>query len=98
MVAWVMKCPIFQLVKAEHQVLSGLLQSLPILEWKLDHIIMDLVTDLPTSRFRYDAICVMLDSLTKSVFFLSIWKTNGIDRIAENYINEILQVHGVPMR
>nr|AAD25146.1 putative retroelement pol polyprotein [Arabidopsis thaliana] len=38
---WVAKCPTCQLVKAEHQVPSGLLQNLPIPEWKWDHITMD---------------------------------------------------------
>ena len=31
---WVAKCPTCQLVKAEHQVTGGMLQSLPIPEWK----------------------------------------------------------------
>ncbi|KAF8088070.1 hypothetical protein N665_0555s0002 [Sinapis alba] len=52
---WVSKCPTCQLVKSEHQVPSGLLQSLPIPEWKWDHITMDFVTGFPTTRRKKDA-------------------------------------------
>ncbi|CAA7030289.1 unnamed protein product [Microthlaspi erraticum] len=40
---WVAKCNTCALVKAEHQVPGGLLQSLPIPEWKWDRITMDFV-------------------------------------------------------
>ncbi|KAF8089382.1 hypothetical protein N665_0507s0002 [Sinapis alba] len=53
---WVAKCPTCQLVKAEHQVPSGLLQNLSIPEWKWDHVTMDLVTGFPTTRNRKDAV------------------------------------------
>ena len=38
--------PICQQVKVEHQKHAGLLQLLPILEWKWDHITMDFVIGL----------------------------------------------------
>ena len=47
---WVAKCSTCQLIKAEHQVPSGLLQSLPIPEWKWDHITMNFVTGFLTTR------------------------------------------------
>ena len=72
---WVAKCPTCQLVKAEQQVPSGLLQSLPIPEWKWDHITMDFVTGFPTTRNRNDAVWVIVDRLTKSAHFLAIKKT-----------------------
>ncbi|CAA7035494.1 unnamed protein product [Microthlaspi erraticum] len=49
------KCNTCALVKAEHQVPGGLLQSLPIPEWKWDRITMDFVVGLPVSR-TFDAI------------------------------------------
>ena len=58
---WVSKCPTCQLVKAEHQVPNGLLQNLPIPEWKWDHITMDFVTGFLTTRKRKDAIWVVVD-------------------------------------
>ena len=40
-------CDVCQSVKAEHQKPAGLLQPLPILEWKLDKHGMDFITDCP---------------------------------------------------
>ncbi|XP_057999120.1 uncharacterized protein LOC110672629 [Hevea brasiliensis] len=42
---FVAKCLICQQVKAEHQVLVGLLQPLPILEWKRERITMDFMIE-----------------------------------------------------
>ncbi|KAF8048073.1 hypothetical protein N665_2693s0001 [Sinapis alba] len=58
---WVSKCPTCQFVKAEHQVPSGLLQSLPILKCKWDHITMDFVTSFPTTRMKKYALWVTVD-------------------------------------
>ena len=38
-----------QQVKAKYQKLAGPLQSIPILEWKWEHITMDFVIKLPNS-------------------------------------------------
>ncbi|KAF8082653.1 hypothetical protein N665_0815s0003 [Sinapis alba] len=76
---WVAKCPTCQLIKAEHQVPSGLLQNLPIPEWKWDHITMDFVSGFPTTRNRKDAVWVVVDRLTKSAHFIPIKKTDGVE-------------------
>ena len=49
-------CDVFQRVKAEHQKPAGLLQPLPIPEWKWDQIGMDFITCLPRTRSGYDSI------------------------------------------
>ena len=41
---YVSRCVVCQQVKIEHQRPKGLLQSLPILEWKWDHITIDFVS------------------------------------------------------
>ena len=41
---YISKCAMCQQVKIKHQSPRGLLQSLPILEWKWDHITMDFVS------------------------------------------------------
>ncbi|KAG7572389.1 Ribonuclease H-like superfamily [Arabidopsis suecica] len=49
-------CDVCQLVKAEHRNPGGLLQSLPLSNWKWDMITMDFMVGLPISRTK-DAIC-----------------------------------------
>ena len=93
---WVAACNVCQLVKAEHQVPSGLLRSLPIPEWKWDMITMDFVVGLPVSRTK-DAIWVIVDRLTKCARFLAIKKTDGAAVLARKYVQEIVRLYGVPV-
>nr|GFB04890.1 retrotransposon protein, putative, Ty3-gypsy subclass [Tanacetum cinerariifolium] len=75
---FVSKCLICQQVKIEHQRASGLLQPLDIHVWKWDEIYMDFVTGLPQTQRRHDAIWVVVDRLTKSVYFLPIRKDYSV--------------------
>ena len=47
-------CDVCQRVKAEHQKPAGLLQPLPIPEWKWDKLGMDFVMGFPGTRSGYD--------------------------------------------
>nr|GFC54114.1 hypothetical protein [Tanacetum cinerariifolium] len=67
-------------VKIEHQRASGLLQQLDIPVWKWDERSMDLVTGLPPTQRRHDAIWVVVDRLTKSAYFLPIRKDFSVSR------------------
>jgi hypothetical protein len=53
---YVARCDSCQRIKAEHQRLAGLLQSLQIPHWKLDEIGMDFIVGLPYTRAGYDSI------------------------------------------
>jgi len=53
------------MVKAEHKHLVGLLQPLPIPEWKWEVISMDFITCLPKSNKHNDSIMVFVDKLSK---------------------------------
>jgi hypothetical protein len=44
---YIARCMECQKVKADHRHLAGLLQPLPILEWKWDVVTMDFITGLP---------------------------------------------------
>ena len=50
-----------QQIKAKHQRPRGLLQPLPIPEWKWEHITMDFVVGLPKSLQGYDFVWVIID-------------------------------------
>ena len=67
---FVAKCLVCQQVKDELQRRTRSLQSLTILEWKWEHIVMDFFIGLPTSLGGNNAIWVILDRLTKSTHFL----------------------------
>ena len=69
---YVSKCLTCQQVKAEHQVPSGLLNSIPIPQWKWDSIAMDFVTRLPLTQRKHDSVWVMVDRLTKSTHFILV--------------------------
>jgi len=94
---WVAKCTTCQLVKAEHKSPSGLLQGLPLPEWKWDMVTMDFVTGLPRTASKQDAIWVIVDRLTKSAHFLAVNKKDTADRLAQKYMDEIVRRHGVPV-
>ena len=69
---YVAKCLTCQQVKVEHQVPFGLLNPLPIPQWKWDNITMDLVSGFPLTQRKHDAVWVIVDRLTKSAHFLPI--------------------------
>ena len=94
---YVAKCLTCQQVKAEHQVPSGLLNPLPIPQWKWDNITMDFVSGFPLTRKKHDAIWVIVDRLTKSAHFLPIRLDYSMDSLAELYVNEIVRLHGIPV-
>ena len=87
---FVSRCLICQQVKAEHQVPSGLLQPVLVLEWKWDRVTMDFVTGLPFTPRKKDAIWVVIDKLTKSAHFIPVRMDYSLDKLAELYISEIV--------
>ena len=69
---FIAKCQEFHLVKAEHQHPSGLLQALPIPEWKWEVISMDFITGLPKSKKQNDSIFVVIDKLSKAAHLIPV--------------------------
>ncbi|GKA56307.1 putative reverse transcriptase domain-containing protein, partial [Tanacetum coccineum] len=69
-------------VKAEHQRLSGLLQHPEIPEWKWAKMAMDFITKLSRSSSGHDAIWLIVDKLTKSVYFLAIREDYSMENLA----------------
>jgi hypothetical protein len=90
------KYSICQQVKVEHRKPAGLLQPLPIPEWKWEMITMDFVSGLPRGKKGNDAIWVIVDRLTKSALFLPVKMTDSVDKLAKIYVNKIVRLHGVP--
>ncbi|GJX32989.1 putative reverse transcriptase domain-containing protein [Tanacetum coccineum] len=66
------RCLTCSKIKAEHHKSSRFIQQPEIPKWKWEKITMDFVTKLPKSSSGYDAIWVIMDTLTKSAYFLPI--------------------------
>ena len=94
-VAYVAKCLVCQQVKVEHQHPASMMQALPILEWKWDHVTMDFVMGLSRTVSDKDAIWIIFDRLTKTIHFISIRISFSLDRLARLYVNKIVSKHGV---
>ena len=84
-------------VRAEHQVPSGLLQSIRIPEWKWDRITMDFVVGLPLTGRKHDSVWVVVDRLTKLAHFLPVRTDYSLAKLAELYIEEIVMLHEIPV-
>src|SRR4051812_46101686 len=81
---------------AEHQRPAGLLQPLPIPEWKFDHVEMEFVTGFPNSKKGNGVIFVVIDKLTKVAHFLPVKESISAAQLAELYTSRIVSLHGVP--
>ncbi|KAF5464488.1 hypothetical protein F2P56_014561 [Juglans regia] len=86
---------ICQQVKAKHQRLAGLLQSLQIPEWKREYICMNFVTGLPRTLSRPDAIWVIMDCLMKTTRFVPIKVSYKMEKLDELYVKEIVRLYKV---
>ena len=93
---YVAVCDVCQRVKAEHQKPAGLLQPLPMPEWKWDKLGMDFITGLPRTRSGYDSIWVVVDRLTKVAHFIPVKTTYTSSKLAKIYMTRIVCLHGVP--
>ena len=93
---YVAVCDVCQRVKAEHQKPAGLLQPLPILEWKWDKLGMDFITGLPRTRSGYDSIWVVVNRLTKVAHFITVKTTYTSAKLEKIYMTRIVCLHGVP--
>ncbi|GKA41348.1 putative reverse transcriptase domain-containing protein [Tanacetum coccineum] len=94
---YVSKCMTCAKVKAEYQKPSGLLVQPVIPVWKWENITMDFVTKLLKTTFGQDTIWVIIDRLTKFSHFLPIKETDTMEKLARQYLKEVVLRHGVPV-
>jgi hypothetical protein len=95
-VDFIAKCLACQKVKAEHRHPTGLLQPLPIPEWKWEVVTMDFITKLPRTNKQHDSIMVVVDKLTKAAHFIPVKFTHKEANIDDIYLKEIARLHGIP--
>ena len=94
---FVARCLVCQQFKVEHQRPVRSLQPLDILEWKWEHIAMNLFIGLPRSLGGNNAIWVIVDRLTKFAHFFPMKVNFSLERVAYLYVKEIMRMHGVPV-
>lgn len=56
---------------------------------------MDFVVGLPKTSEGHDAIWVIVDHLTKSAHFLPIKVTYTLEKLAEVYVSNVIELHVV---
>ena len=58
---------------------------------------MDFVSGLPLMQMKHDSVWVIIDRLTKSIYFIPIKIDYSTDRLVELCVDEIVRLHGVPL-
>ena len=82
MVEYIAKCFECQQVKTEHQHSAGLLQPLPIPNWKWEIISLDFIIGLTINQNLNDSIMVVIDKLSKEAHFIPVKTTYKAANIA----------------
>jgi hypothetical protein len=95
---YISRCMEFQKVKVEHRHPTGLLQPLPIPEWKWEVVTMDFITRLPRKNKQHDSIMVVVDNLTKVAHFIPLKTTHKVANVANIYMREVSRLHGIPKK
>ncbi len=93
---YVATCLACQSNKPSSQLPIGLLQPLPIPEWAWHTITLDLITQLPRSASGHDAILVVVDKLTKYVYYIATVTAVTAVQLAELVIHNVVRYRGIP--
>ncbi len=92
---YVVKCQKCHVNKAERLKAGGLLQPLEIPQGKWESISMDFIVGLPNTRCGHDAICVLVDPLTKLCRFIPTKTTVTTLELARLFIENIYRLYGL---
>jgi hypothetical protein len=97
-VEYIARCMECQKVKDEHRHPTGLLQPLPIAEWKWEVVTMDFITGLPRTNKQHDSIMVVVDKLTKVAHFIPLKTTHKEINVDDIYMREVIGLHNIPKK
>jgi hypothetical protein len=95
-IEYITRCMECQKIKAEHRHPAGLLQPLPIPDWKWDMVTMDFITRFPRTSKQHDSIMVVVDKLTKAAHFIPLKTTHREAYVADIFLKEVARLHGIP--
>jgi hypothetical protein len=88
-VEYIARCMECQKVKVEHRHPVGLLQPLPIPEWKWEVLMMDFIMGFPRIDKLHDSIMVVVEKLTKAAHFIPLKTTHKAADVADIFIKEV---------
>ena len=95
-VEYIARCVECQQVKVKHWHPAGLLQPLPIPNWKWEIISLDFITWLPKNQKHNDFVMVVVEKLSKSPHFIPIITTYKEANIVDIFMKEIFRLHEIP--
>jgi len=95
---WIRGCDVCRRVKHKNAKPYGLLQELPTpLEWA-ERVNIDFITKLPTSKFGYDAVAIVIDPLTKRTRWIPVTESDlTADIFAAAFIAGYVRSRGLPV-
>ena len=93
---FITKCQEFQLFEDRHERPSGLVQPLPIPEWKCEVNSMDFIIGLPKRKKQNDSIFVVIEKLSKATHFIHVKLTYKATNITNIFLKEIFRLHVIP--
>ncbi|KAJ9504867.1 hypothetical protein QJQ45_013583, partial [Haematococcus lacustris] len=82
-------CDACQRDKSSNSKRGGLLRPLTVPGYRWEYVSMDLVTKLPTGTHGYDAICVIVDRLSKMVHFVPCKEAMNAMAFTRLFINNV---------
>jgi hypothetical protein len=86
---YITRCMECQKFKAEHRHPSGLLQPLPIPEWKWEVVTMDFIIEFQGTGKKHDSIMVVVDKLAKASHFIPLKNNHKETNVADIFMREI---------
>jgi hypothetical protein len=95
-VEYIARCMEFQKVKDGNRHPAGLLQPLPIPEWKWEVVTMDFITGLPRIGKMHDSITVVVKKLTKATHFIPLKTTHKETDVVDIFMKEVARLHKIP--
>ena len=94
-VEYIVICMECHKVKAEDRHPTGLLQPLPIPEWKWEVVTMNFIMGLPRTDKQHDPIMVVVGKLMKVAHFIPLKTTHKAMDVAEIFMKEVARLHEI---
>lgn len=95
---FIKNCDSCQRIKAVNKAPSGALQPISVPNTRWQQISMDFITHLPLTKQGFDAILVVIDSLTKQIHLIATKTTFCAKDIARQFFDTIFRYHGIPLK